>query len=78
MTIGDASVHFMRSKGKQQSTKAIAEGLKAGGIASESMNLYNTVYNTLTKRAERESSDVVKVGSEWALTEWQQQERSQV
>jgi hypothetical protein len=70
MTIGDGAVHFMRSKGKQQSTRAIADALKSGGISSKSKNLYTTTYNTLTQRAERKDSDIVKAGTEWALAEW--------
>jgi hypothetical protein len=69
MTIGDAAVHFLRTKGKKQSTGAIVKGLLAGGLRSQSKKPYTTVYNTLTARAEREDSEIVKVGSEWDLRE---------
>jgi len=77
MTIGDAAVHFIRSKGKPQRIGAIIRGLRVGGINSKSKNLYTTTYNTLTERAKRENSDVVKVGPEWALSEWQRERVAQ-
>jgi hypothetical protein len=65
MTIGDAAVHFIKSKGKKQKTGTIVRALQAGGLRSQSKKLYTTIYNTLSARANREGADVVKVGSDW-------------
>jgi hypothetical protein len=70
MTIGDAAVHFLRTQGRPQKLTYIVSALKAGGIRSESKNLYTTAYNTLTARAKRPNTDVVKVGTRWGLKEW--------
>jgi hypothetical protein len=74
MTIGDACVDFIRRKRAVQSTKALVAGIVAGGITSKSQNMYTTTYNTMTARAKRENSDVVKESKGWGLTEWKQDE----
>jgi hypothetical protein len=71
-TIGDAAAHFIKLAGKPQKIRTIANGLIRGGIKSNSKNLYTTLYNVLTDRAKRENTDLVKIGSQWGLLQWQQ------
>jgi hypothetical protein len=73
MTIGDAALHFLGEKGRPQSTGAIVTALKAGNISSKSKNLYTTAYNTLTDRARRENSPLVRVGTDWGLAIWERE-----
>jgi hypothetical protein len=41
-----------------------------GGKETTSKAFYRTVDNTLKAAAKRKNSVVVKIGSQWALTEW--------
>jgi hypothetical protein len=73
MTLGDAAAAFIRSVGREQTTREIVNGLQSGGVSTNSKNLFTTMYNVLSKRAERENSDIVKSGTGWTLREFQNQ-----
>lgn len=64
MTIGNAAIAFLRAAGTPQKTRDICDALRSGGLASASVNLYRTVYNTLLKRSEVEIKD-----AKWGLVE---------
>jgi hypothetical protein len=72
MTMKEASISYLRSLGTQepQSTRAIADGIRAGGIRTQSASLYRTLYNVLNVDSERANSAITKIGSNWALREW--------
>jgi hypothetical protein len=72
MTIAQATLKFLRSKGEPQLTGDIARALRSGGIGSTSRNMYRTVYNTLNNRMDRHQ-DITKEGPKWGLAEWRQQ-----
>lgn len=74
MTLGDAAVHFLRSRGRPQSTGAIVRALRSGGTSSKSKNLYTTAYNTLTDRAKRANPTLVRMGTLWGLAEWRSEQ----
>ncbi len=76
MTLGDAAATYIRScgPGRPQSTREIVEALKRGGASTVSKNLFTTMYNVLSKRAERENGDIAKEGTGWTLREFKQQQ----
>lgn len=69
MSIPEAAKKYLSIVKKPQSTKKIADALKAGGLISTSQNFPNNVRTILT-RVERVSGDVVKVKKNWGLGEW--------
>lgn len=72
MTIRDACVHFIRSRGTVQSTTDLVEGIRAGGIRSKSKSLYRTIYNILTTDSKDDGGQVIRVkGKGWDLRERQ-------
>jgi hypothetical protein len=66
MAVGNAAVHYLKSKGITQTTKSIVEALVAGGQSAKTKNRYRLVYNILAARARRENNpDVEKDGTGW-------------
>jgi hypothetical protein len=72
MTISAATIKFLRKVGEPQLTRAIADGLRLGGLGSNSKNMYRTVYNTLNNRLDKHQ-DIVKEGAKWGLAEWRKE-----
>jgi len=72
MTMKEASVHFLRSLPvhEPQSTRIIADAIRAGGIRSQSVSLYRTLYNVLNVDSERDNGLIAKIGSNFGLKEW--------
>ncbi len=72
MTMKEASVDFLRSLPVHvpQSTRTIAEAIRAGGIRTNSANLYRTLYNVLNVDSERDNGVIAKTGSNFGLKEW--------
>ena len=72
MTMKEASVDYLRSlpAHAHQSTRAIADGIRAGGIRTSSVNLYRTLYNVLNVDSEKDNGVISKVGSFFGLREW--------
>ena len=71
-TIGDAIVHYLGLVGEPKPPTDIVQALKDGGIRSKSKSIYRTAYSTMKQRAERNDSDIVKVGARWGLKKWQE------
>lgn len=67
MTIPDAIRKYLTMAKRPQSPKAIATALELGGLPHQSKNFYGTVFTALKRQ---EGKDLVKVKSEWALSEW--------
>jgi hypothetical protein len=65
MPVGDAAVHYLKSKGTTQSTKSIVAAIVAGGQSARTTNRYRLVYNTLAARARRNNPDVEKDERGW-------------
>jgi hypothetical protein len=65
----DAIKKYLSMAMRRETTGAIIEGLKAGGLASESKNFTSIVYTAL-RRLERKG-EVVRIGKKWGLAEWQ-------
>jgi hypothetical protein len=72
MTMKEASVHFLRSLPvhEPQSTRIIADAIRAGGIRTQSASLYRTLYNVLNVDSERDNGLIAKIGSNFGLKEW--------
>lgn len=68
MSIPDATRKFLERARKPQSTPAIAEALRKGGMTTTSKDFVNTVGAALRRQAD--DGDIVKVNNDWGLREW--------
>jgi hypothetical protein len=68
-TVTEAIKAYLGTIKKKQKTRQIVEALKKGGIESSSDKFLNIVYNALS-RMQTVTGEVVKVGTEWGLSEW--------
>jgi hypothetical protein len=69
MKVPEAIKRYLEIMKQPQTPKAIADGLKVGGVLSEAKHFYSNVFTALKRL--RDSGDVVntKRGA-WALSEW--------
>lgn len=67
--LAEASIKYLQTVKKQQTTREIADALEAANYHHTSQNFVNTV-NTALYRRERDEADVVRIGRNWALAEW--------
>src|SRR5207248_10908249 len=68
MSIPEAIKRFMEIMKQPQAPKAIADGLQAGGILSESKHFYANVFTALKRM--RSQGVVVNTKKGWGLAEW--------
>lgn len=68
MSIPEAAKRFLERARKPQSTPAIAEALRKGGMTTTSKDFANTVGAALRRQAE--DGEIVKVNNDWGLREW--------
>jgi len=68
LSMPDAVLKYFAMTRKPQSAKAVVEGLKAGGFIVASKSFYANVYTTLLRLMA--SGKVVRIGREWALSNW--------
>jgi hypothetical protein len=68
MTVPQSIKKFLAISKAPQSTVAISDAMKAGGLTSTSKNLYATIYTALIRL--QKANEVVRVGEEWGLAEW--------
>ncbi len=69
LSIAEAAIKILQNAKQQQSTREITDALIAAKYHHTSQNFINTV-NTALYRRERDDGDVVRIGRNWALTEW--------
>jgi len=67
--LAEAAIRYLSIVKKQQTTREIADALEAAKYHHTSRNFVNTV-NTALYRRERDEGDVVRIGRNWALSEW--------
>src|SRR5258705_746619 len=68
MSIPDAIKKYLAFMKKKQPAPEIAKALERGGFQHASKNFYSTIYTVLKRLRER--GEVVKVGTDWGLVEW--------
>jgi hypothetical protein len=68
MSIPDAIKKFLATMRQPQSPKAIADGLKSGGILSNAKKFYANITTALSRLEEAET--LVNTPNGWALSEW--------
>ncbi|MFN0277479.1 MAG: hypothetical protein ACKVRN_02640 [Pyrinomonadaceae bacterium] len=66
LSIADATKKFLDMVKTKQTVPAIIKALEQGGLPPAK---YTTVYSVLRRR-ESQFGDIIRVGDEWALTEW--------
>ncbi len=69
MSIAEAAIKILQNAKQQQTTREITDALIAAKYHHTSQNFINTV-NTALYRRERDDGDVVRIGRNWALSEW--------
>jgi hypothetical protein len=69
MGIGEATKRYLAMVKKPQTTAAICEALKRGGLHSTAKHYTANVYAILS-RQERNVGDIVNVNRQWGLKEW--------
>ena len=70
MRIPDAIFKYLSIVKGKQSVKQIADALDQGGLKSLAKDAYNNIYTTLMRMSKSPEPIVVRVGADWALTEW--------
>jgi hypothetical protein len=68
-TVTEAIKTYLGTIKKKQKTRQIVDALRKGGIESSSDKFSNIVYNNLA-RMQNITGEIVKVGTEWGLSEW--------
>lgn len=69
LSLAEAAIKILQTVKKQQTTREITDALEAASYHHTSQNFINTV-NTALYRRERDEGDVVRIGRNWALSEW--------
>lgn len=62
-----AAIKYLNDKGAPAGTTEIATALVQGGIETNSKTFYRTLFNTLKAASKKKSSELVKIGNQWAL-----------
>lgn len=67
--IAEAAIKYLQVVKRQQTSREITDALEAAHYHHTSQNFMNTV-NTALYRRSRDEGDVIKIGRNWALSEW--------